>query len=172
MSSLYQRDTRVSLEHINYSIRSYIKKLTKLKEARKKAKLSQGELADKIKASREAVSQWERAITKPQPSHARALYDVLEVDDSIDLLEIEDDLLEEVPCESSLAGLWANDLLTNYVLGSTFCQDFCSIGNPHQVKHTVPLYCNGAPRLTRQGTPLQQSAARLASQAQQLASVN
>ena len=142
---------------------------TKLKEARKKAKLSQGELADKIKASREAVSQWERAVADPQPSHARALYDVLEVDDSIDLLEIEDDLLEEVPCESSLAGLWANDLLTNYVRGIAACQDLYYNGNPHQVEAILPLYCNQTARLARQDSPLQQSAARLASQAQQLA---
>jgi len=32
-----------------------------LKEARRRAKLSQAELAEKIHASRESVSQWERA---------------------------------------------------------------------------------------------------------------
>ena len=52
----------------------------KLIDARRKAKLSQQEVADKIKASREAVSQWERAIADPQPTHVRVLCDLLESD--------------------------------------------------------------------------------------------
>jgi transcriptional regulator with XRE-family HTH domain len=64
---------------------------TKLIAARRKAKLSQSELAERIKASREAVSQWERAIANPQPAHVRALCDVLQVDDADELLEIHSD---------------------------------------------------------------------------------
>ncbi len=143
----------------------------KLIEARRKAKLSQQELADKIHASREAISQWERAVADPQPAHVRALCELFEVDDPDDLLSIEDDSPQEVPCEnsSSLVRLWTDNLLTDYVRGVAACQDLYYNGNPHQVEAILPLYCNQTALLTRQTSPLQQSAARLASQAQQLA---
>jgi transcriptional regulator with XRE-family HTH domain len=135
-------------------------------EARKKAKLSQGEMASRIKASREAVSQWERGVADPQPAHVRALCGLFEIDDPTDLLKIEDDLPEDVLCAPPFL---ADDLLTNYVRGIAACQDLYYNGNPRQVEAILPLYCNQIALLARQASPLQQSAARLASQAQQLA---
>ncbi len=138
-------------------------------EARRKAKLSQQELADKIKVSREAINKWERAIADPQPAHARALCTLFEIDDPDDLLLIEDDSSEEAPRTPSLARLWADDLLADYVRGVAACQDLYYSGNPYQVAAILPLYCKQTALLAQQGSPLQQSAARLASQTQQLA---
>ena len=113
------------------------------------------------------MSLWERGLSDPQPEHLRRLCELYEVDDSEDLLEIE----EEVPREnsSSLARLWADDLLTNYVRRIAACRDLYYNGKPYQVEAILPLYCNQTALLTQQSSPLQQSAAGLSSQAQQLA---
>lgn len=69
----------------------------------------------------------------------------------------------------SLAGQWTDDLLTVYARGIVACQDLYFGGSPHQVEAILPLYCNQTALLAGQPSPLQQSAARLASQAQHLA---
>jgi transcriptional regulator with XRE-family HTH domain len=61
-----------------------------LKEARRKAKLSQLELAEEIRVSRETISLWERGVADPQPAYVRALCEFLGVDDRDELLAIEE----------------------------------------------------------------------------------
>jgi tetratricopeptide (TPR) repeat protein len=68
-----------------------------------------------------------------------------------------------------LAGFWVDDLLAIYARGIAACQDLYFSGSPHQVEAILPLYSNQTALLARQPSPLQQAAARLASQAQQLA---
>ena len=68
-----------------------------------------------------------------------------------------------------LAELWTDDLLTIYARGIAACQDLYWNGNPHQVEAILPLYSHQAASLARQTSPLQRSAAQLASQAYQLA---
>jgi hypothetical protein len=70
---------------------------------------------------------------------------------------------------SLLAGLWADDLLTTYAQGIAACQDLYFRGSPHQLEAILPLYCSQTVLLARQPSPLQQSAAKLASQALRLA---
>ena len=70
---------------------------------------------------------------------------------------------------SPLTGLWADDLLTTYARGIAACQDLYYNGNPHQVEAILPLYSHQIALLAQQPGTLQQSAARLASQAYQLA---
>lgn len=70
---------------------------------------------------------------------------------------------------SILAGLWADDLLTIYAQGIAACQDLYFGGSPHQLEAILPLYCHQTSLLARQPSPLQQSAAKLASQTQRLA---
>ncbi|MBV9689344.1 MAG: helix-turn-helix transcriptional regulator, partial [Ktedonobacteraceae bacterium] len=65
--------------------------------------------------------------------------------------------------------LWADDLLAIYARGIAACQDLYFSGKPHEVEALLPLYCEQTALLARQPGPLQQSAASLASQAQQLA---
>lgn len=67
-----------------------------------------------------------------------------------------------------LANLWADDLLTIYARGVAACQDLYYNGSPHQVEAILPLYSHQTALLVQQTSPLQQAAARLASQAQQL----
>ncbi len=68
-----------------------------------------------------------------------------------------------------LAELWADDLLTIYARGIVACQDLYYNGNPHQVEAILPLYSHQTTLLAQQTGTLQRSAARLASQAYQLA---
>ncbi len=68
-----------------------------------------------------------------------------------------------------LAELWADDLLTIYARGIAACQDLYYNGNPHQVEAILPLYSHQTTLLAQQTGTLQRSAARLASQAYQLA---
>lgn len=65
--------------------------------------------------------------------------------------------------------IWTDDLLANYARGIDACQDLYFNGNPRQVEVIIPLYCNQTTSLAKQPSPLQRPAARLASQAQQLA---
>src|SRR5262249_17174226 len=67
------------------------------------------------------------------------------------------------------ADSWADDLLATYAQGIAACQDLYFSGSPYQVEALLPLYCNQTARLSEQPSAIQQSAARLASQAQQLA---
>ncbi len=69
----------------------------------------------------------------------------------------------------NLTGLWADDLLAVYARGIAVCQDLYWNGSPHHVEAILPLYRTQTVLLARQPSPLQQSAARLASLAQQLA---
>lgn len=131
-------------------------------DARRRAKLSQTELAEKIKVSRETVSQWERGIADPQPAHVRALCDLFEVDDTEYLLKIENQDI------SQISSLWPDDLLSIYSQGIMACQDLYFGGSPHHVRRILPLYCRQTAQLAEQTSPLQQSAAQLASQTQQL----
>jgi transcriptional regulator with XRE-family HTH domain len=68
-----------------------------------------------------------------------------------------------------LAELWADDLLTIYARGIAACQDLYYNGNPHQVEAILPLYTHQTALLAGQPGTLQQSAAKLASQAYQMA---
>jgi transcriptional regulator with XRE-family HTH domain len=70
---------------------------------------------------------------------------------------------------SALSELWADDLLTDYARGIAACQDLYYNGNPHQVEAILPLYSHQTTLLAQQTSTLQQPAARLASQAYQLA---
>lgn len=65
--------------------------------------------------------------------------------------------------------LWADDLLTIYARGIAACQDLYYNGNPHRVEALLPLYSHQTTLLAQQTGALQRSAARLASQAYQLA---
>lgn len=67
------------------------------------------------------------------------------------------------------AELWADDLLTSYARGIAACRDLYYNGNPYQVEALLPLYSHQTALLAQQTGALQQSAARLASQAYQLA---
>src|SRR6266567_1064905 len=64
---------------------------------------------------------------------------------------------------SLLAGLWTDDLLAIYARGIAACQDLYFSGSPHQVEAILPLYYDQTVLLARQPSPLQESAARLAS---------
>jgi transcriptional regulator with XRE-family HTH domain len=68
-----------------------------------------------------------------------------------------------------LAELWADDLLAIYARGIAACQDLYYNGNPHQVEAILPLYTHQTALLAQQTGTLQRSAARLASQAYQMA---
>jgi transcriptional regulator with XRE-family HTH domain/tetratricopeptide (TPR) repeat protein len=68
-----------------------------------------------------------------------------------------------------LVNIWADDLLSVYAQGIAACQDLYFGGNPHHVEALLPLYCSQTALLAQRPSPLQRSAARLASQAQQLA---
>lgn len=68
-----------------------------------------------------------------------------------------------------LVNMWADDLLSIYARGIAACQDLYFGGNPHHVEALLPLYCSQTALLAQRPSPLQKSAARLASQAQQLA---
>ncbi len=68
-----------------------------------------------------------------------------------------------------LAELWSDDLLNIYARGIAACQDLYYNGNPHQVEAILPLYSHQTTLLAQQTGTLQRSAARLASQAYQLA---
>src|SRR5579884_1333921 len=70
---------------------------------------------------------------------------------------------------AQLTQLWADDLLTIYARGIAACQDLYYNGNPHQVEAILPLYMQQTSLLAQQAGPLQRAAARLASQAYQLA---
>ncbi len=65
--------------------------------------------------------------------------------------------------------VWVNDLLTTYTRGIAACQDLYYAGNPCQVEAILPLYIHQTALLAQQTSTLQRSAARLASQAYQLA---
>ncbi|RAL25937.1 hypothetical protein [Thermoflavimicrobium daqui] len=62
--------------------------------------------------------------------------------------------------------LWHNDLLSQ---GITACQDLYFSGQPHQIEAILPLYCSQTALLSRQSSPIQQEAAKLASLAHLLA---
>lgn len=68
----------------------------------------------------------------------------------------------------SLTELWADGLLTIYARGIAACQDLYFSGSPYQVEAILPLYSSQTALLAKQTSLLQPSAARLASQAQQL----
>ena len=70
---------------------------------------------------------------------------------------------------SLLTELWADDLLSAYARGIAACQDLYYNGNLHQVEAILPLYSHQTALLAQQTGTLQQSTARLASQAYQLA---
>jgi transcriptional regulator with XRE-family HTH domain len=70
---------------------------------------------------------------------------------------------------SSLTKLWADDLLSIYARGIAACQNLYYNGNPHQVEAILPLYSHQTALLAQQPGTLQRSAAKLASQAYQLA---
>jgi transcriptional regulator with XRE-family HTH domain len=165
----------------------------KLIEAREKRQWTQAEAAKKIGVDNITLYRWETGKATPRGYNLRQLCDVYELkpsdinemresssSDTVDLntaLLVEDAAkISTLPLTftsagpmSKFDGLWADDLLAIYARGIAACQDLYCGGNPHQVEAILPLYCNQTTLLAQQPSPLQQSAADLASQAQLLA---
>lgn len=164
---------------------------TMLRRERQLRGWSQQKVASLVETSEDVVSRWERGERKPGPFFQEKLCTLYgkSAEELGFLVPDEEDmkrrdasrtiagLVSGILVASStgqvdqplLAGLWADDLLAIYARGIAACQDLYYNGNPHQVEAILPLYCNQTVLLTRQSSLLQQSAARLASQAQQLA---
>jgi tetratricopeptide (TPR) repeat protein len=118
---------------------------------------------------RKAISRWETGAQDPQPAQRETARKHLGDDEHLFDLDPEESNLEPLQILPPLTELWANDLLAIYARGITACQDLYYNGNPHQVEAILPLYSHQTTLLAQQTGILQQSSARLASQAHQLA---
>lgn len=127
------------------------------------------EASERIGVSVNTLSRWEHGIQTPHGYNLQRLCDAYGVSEAE--ISGRPALLEEV---SALVGLpplkklWVDDLLTIYARGIAACYRLYFEGSPHQVEDILPLYRDHTTILAQQSSPLQHSAARLASQAQQL----
>jgi DNA-binding XRE family transcriptional regulator len=142
----------------------------KLREAREGKGISQEELAEAVGVTPQTISDWEQGHTTPYLRHVRKLCAIFEAKPvDLDLAKQMSALSPSSGGVSNLAGLWADDLLSVYAQGIVACQDLYFSGSPHQVESLLPLYCRQTALLAQRPSPLQTSAARIASQAQHLA---
>jgi transcriptional regulator with XRE-family HTH domain len=167
----------------------------KLKYERVVRGWSQFYVANQIDTNKDMISRWERGERTPNRYYQAKLcglfgktaqdlgfLDVTEVENSktFNLSSTMESLPETTTSIISRAsfplssgqinqtGIWADELLTIYAHGIAACQDLYFNGNPYQVEAILPLYRHQTMQIARQPSPLQQSAARIASLAQLL----
>src|SRR5713226_396359 len=133
---------------------------------------SQRRLAELVDTTEQVVNRWESGHHKPNRYFQTQLCQLFgKSAEELGFMDVSQTMEEGAVVEMAggLTELWADDLLAIYVRGITACQDLYFSGSPHQVQAILPLYCDQTALLARQPSPLQQAAARLTSQAQQLA---
>src|SRR5215472_16950100 len=97
----------------------------RLIEARKKAKLSQDELADAFDTTRVTISHWENAVTEPYPHFKRKLEERFGTDIEI-LLEITDEPDEKVDENAEGA---REETKTSEVLSANLSTDLTAVSS-------------------------------------------
>lgn len=124
------------------------------------------EASERIGVSINTLSRWEHGIQSPHGYNLQRLCDAYGISEAEALGRPE--FLRAPDGLVGLPDLWADDLLTIYARGIAACYRLYFEGNPHQVEDILPLYRDQTTMLAQQSSSLQYSAARLASQAQQL----
>jgi transcriptional regulator with XRE-family HTH domain len=165
-------------------------KNTLLRAARLQNRWSQQQLADFVGVSLSTVERAERGEPSRVDNIERLCACLQKTPEQLGLINIEDYEVNRRQANKTIAGLvsglfiasstgqidllplaelWADDMLTVYARGITACQDLYYNGNPYYVEAILPLYSHQTALLAQQTGTLQHSAARLASQAYQLA---
>ena len=165
-------------------------KNTLLRAARLQNRWSQQQLADFAEVSLSTIERAERGEPIRVDNIQRLCTCLQQTPEQLGLFQTEDQSVNRRQANKTIAGLvsglflasstgridlslltelWADDLLSAYARGIAACQDLYYNGNLHQVEAILPLYSHQTALLAQQTGTLQQSTARLASQAYQLA---
>ena len=121
-----------------------------LRTARKRKGLSQGQLAQKLYLSAQAVSKWEKGETVPDVPHVCALAEVLE-------MSVDDLLGVSLPGEDALIAVDAGGTKTEFVLitpeGSLIKRLVLPGANPNTcgIQGACDIFCQGINALMQQG---------------------
>ncbi len=142
-------------------------KRTKLIEARYQHGWSQEEAAEKIGVTRNTLSQWEQGKVIPYPMHINKLCELYgKSTQELDLMDGQGSIAQYA---KNAPDLWPDDLLSVYDRAIAACHDLYFGGNPRQAEAILPIFAMQTATLAKQSSPLQASAARLASHTQRLA---